>query len=265
MARYENFIIENKVNEYLNTKLGMSQFLTVDTSLESSAGMIKKVHKYTKSGSAQTVTEGNGNTSALSITYTPATHTVTTTQAKFAYSDEAEMADPYFVDKGVEAIADSIVNEYNAAAVAQFMTSENIVYTGDTTIDEDDFADAIAELALEDNEENGFFALVSPKTKAILRKSIGEELKYVEAFARTGYIGSVCGIPVYTSKAVADDKVIIANPQAVTCFMKKDVEIEQDRDIDTRTNTIVGRNVKVIALTDESKCVIIAKGQNPSA
>ena len=42
--------------------------------------------------------------------------------------------------------------------------------------------------------------------------------------------------------------------------MKKSAEVEQERDGNTRTNTIFGRNVKVIALTDESKCVTITLG-----
>ncbi|MGN1039659.1 MAG: hypothetical protein ACI4PI_03150 [Oscillospiraceae bacterium] len=260
MARYENFIIENKVNDYLNTKLELSKFLTVDTSLQETDGMVKKVHKYTKSGSAETVSEGSGNTSALAITYTPVSYTVTTTQAKFSYTDEAAMADSFYVDKGVEAIAESIVNEFNDKAIAEWAKTTNVVYTGNNVINYDNFADAIAQLNLEDEDEGKFSALVNPATKAIIRKSLGEDLKYVEAFARTGYIGSVCGIPIYTSKKVAANTVIIAAPEAVTCFMKKSSEIEQSRDADKRTNNIFGRNVKVIALTDESKCVMIKTG-----
>lgn len=258
MARYENFIVENKVSEMLETMLDMSQFLTVDTSLAEAEGMQKIVHKYTVTGGAQTVAEGEGNTEALSVGYTPVTHKVTTSQVKFEYTDEADMADSYYVDKGVEAIAKAIVNEYNAKAIAEFEKTSNNIQA--TAADEDAFADAIARLNLEDTEENGFFALVNPKTKAAIRKALGDELKYVEAFARTGYVGSVCGIPVYTSRKVSDNKIIIANKEAVTCFMKKSAEVEQERDGNTRTNTIFGRNVKVIALTDESKCVTITLG-----
>lgn len=256
MSRYENIVIENKVNEYLDTKLGMSQFLTVDTSLEEKDGMTKKIHRYTVTGAAETVTEGSGNTGTLAVGYTPETYTVTTTQAKFQYTDEADMADSYYVEKGVEALAQSLVNEYNSLAIAEFMKTSNTVSA--TDFGYDDFCDAIAKLNLEDEEENGFFALIAPSAKASIRKALGEELRYVEANARTGYVGSVCGVPLFTSKAVADDTVIIANKEAVTCFMKKDVSVEQARDIDARTNDIVARNVKVIALTDESKCVVIA-------
>jgi hypothetical protein len=80
-------------------------------------------------------------------------------------------------------------------------------------------------------------------------------LKYSEGFARTGYIGSVCGVPVIVSKAVPINKGYLATKEAVTCFVKKGTEIEQDRDIDTRKNIIVARKVMVVALTNGTKCV----------
>ena len=92
-----------------------------------------------------------------------------------------------------------------------------------------------------------------------------DELKYVEANARTGYIGTVCGVSIYTSKAVTAGTIYVANKEAVTAFMKKDVEIAQDRNENTRTNTIYGRNVKVIALTNQDKVCAIVKGAKPAS
>lgn len=50
----------------------------------------------------------------------------------------------------------------------------------------------------------------------------------------------------------------LACKSAITCFMKKGVEVEQERDADTRKTTIYGRNVKVIAATDLSKIAVLA-------
>ena len=260
MARYENFIIENKINEYLTSKLGMSQFLTVDNTLTETDGMTKKVHKYTVTGSAETVAEGEGNTAALTVGYTPVDYTVKTTQAKFEYTDEADMVDSFYVDKGVEALAKAIINQYNAAAIAEFEKTTNVVYTNDGVVDFENFADALAQLNLEDADEVGFFALVNPKMKAIIRKSLGQDLRYVEDYARNGYVGSVCGIPIYTSKLVSDGTVIIANKNAVTCFVKKNATTEQERDAELRKNKIIARDVNVIALTNEGYCVKIKVG-----
>ena len=259
-APYANDIIENKLEEKLNTLLSMSNYLTVDTSLEGVDGMIKYIHTYKSTGGAQDVSEGSGNTTKMSIQYESVPYTCTTSQATFEYTDEQLAKDSFMIDAGVEDLAKAIANDYNSKAVAEVEKTTNTVTT--TAFSFDNFADAIALLGnggLEDSEEAGFVALVNPATKAALRKALKDDLQYVEAFVRAGYIGSICGIPVYTCKDVSADTIDIFSPKAVTCFMKKDVETEQDRNIETRKNTIVARNVKVIALVDERYAVKISK------
>lgn len=261
-TRYANFVLENKLNEILDTKLSMSQFLTVDNSLQETSGMIKKVNVYTSTGSVEDVAEGQGNSTAIEMSYTPQTYTVTTTQGRFVYTDEDAMTDAFLVDAGLTNLAKEIVNDYNHKAITEMeSTSLKVTYPKNGVPTFDNFADAIALLNLEDSEENGFFALVNPAMKATLRKQLADDLKYVEAFSRTGYIGTVCGIPVYTCKDVSAKTIVIANKEAVTAFVKKNTEIAQERDENTRTNTVYGRNVKVIALTDGSKAVKIVEAQ----
>lgn len=265
-TRYENFVLENKLNELLTTGLEMSQFLTVDTSLVEEAGMTKNVHVYSSTGSGEDVTEGQGNTGAIEMSYVNKPYVVGTYQARFIYTDEDAMTDPYMIDAGLINLSKDIMNDYTAKAIAEFGKATHKVYTGaNTGFTFDVFADALAELDLEDADESGFFALVSVDDRAELRKAMKDELKYVEANARTGYIGTVCGVAIYTSKAVAAGTIYVANKEAVTAFMKKDVEIAQDRNENTRTNTIYGRNVKVIALTNQDKVCAIVKGAKPSS
>ena len=106
----------------------------------------------------------------------------------------------------------------------------------------------------------GYFLLINPAEKAELRKNLKDLLSYSEDFARTGYIGTVAGVPVYVSKAVPAKTAFLANPEAVTLFLKKDVEVEQDRDADKRNNIVYGRVYEVVALTDETKVVKIGAG-----
>lgn len=238
----------------------LSQFLTLDSNIELHDGMQIKVHRYTVTGGPEVVPENQGNTQELDVNYVEIPYTVETSQVRWHYTDEAAMTDSYYVDRGVESIGKALVNEYNQKAIAEYKKSENITYTGTTSVEFGNFADAIASLNLEDVDEKGYFALVNPKMKAILRKTCKDDLKYVEAFSRIGYIGSICNIPVYTDKLCDDNEVIIADKTAVTCFLKKDVQVEQDRNCDTRQNYIWGRNVKVIALTDEDHCCKIRTG-----
>lgn len=110
-----------------------------------------------------------------------------------------------------------------------------------------------------ENEE-GLFLLISPAVQAEFRKALGENLKYSEGFARTGYIGSVCGVPVIVSKAVPAGEAYLATKEAVTVFIKKDTETEYQRDADKRRNDYFVRKVGIVALTDETKIVKIAIG-----
>jgi hypothetical protein len=64
-------------------------------------------------------------------------------------------------------------------------------------------------------------------------------------------------VPVVVSKAVPTGKGFLATKDAVTVFIKKDTEIEQERDANTRKNLVYGRKVAVVALTDANKVVEI--------
>ena len=256
-TRYENAVIQEMLDELLITKLNMSQFLTIDTSLAEESGMTKNIHVYSSTGVGEDVEEGAGNSGSITMSYTNKPYKVGTYQARFVYTDEDAMTDPFLVDAGIQNLAKDILNDYNKKAVAEYKKATHTVKA--TAFNFDAFADALAELNLEDADEAGYFALVSVKDRAELRKNLKDSLQYVEANARTGYVGNVCGIPVYTSKAVEDGTIFVANKEAVTAFMKKDTEVAQERNENTRTNTVYGRNVKVIALTNVDKVCKITK------
>ena len=108
-----------------------------------------------------------------------------------------------------------------------------------------------------ENEE-GLFLLISPADKAAFRKALKDDLSYSEGFVRTGYIGTVCGVPVIVTKAVEAGKGYLATKEAVTVYVKKDSETEYERDADTRHNAYWVRKVGVVALTNADKVVKIA-------
>jgi hypothetical protein len=45
----------------------------------------------------------------------------------------------------------------------------------------------------------------------------------------------------------------VATKEAVKCFLKKDVEVEQERDADKRKNSVYLRTYYVVALVDATK------------
>lgn len=250
---YQNFILANKVSDILTTQVDLNTYMTVDTELAENAGMKKVINTYTATGNVENLAMGEGNTADIEVSFTPTEYTVGTTQGRFKYYDEQEMTDPMVVDAGLDGIAKTMVNDFTTKAIAEYekatLTLTGTAWTFDTVVD------AIAKMNLED--ETGLFLLISPADQANFRKALKDDLKYVEGFVRTGYIGSVCGVPVIVSKAVAKGKGYLATKDAITLFIKKDTEIEQERDANTRENRVFVRKVALVALTDATKLVKI--------
>ena len=251
---YSNFVLENKLEDLLTTKLDLNQFATQDKSLTEEPGMIKKVHTYTSTGDVEDLEMGYGNSDEIIVSFSEASYTVGVTQGKFAYYDEQEMTDPMVVDAGLDGLASRMTNDLTAKIIGEFDKATILADARATGLTFDAVVDGIALFPHED-AENGLFMLINRQDLAALRKNLADELKYVEAFARTGYVGSVCGVPVYVSDAVPAKKAFIATKAAVTVFTKKGSEIEQERDANTRNNKVFARKVMLVALTDATRVV----------
>ena len=248
---YENFVLENKIDDMLTTQIDMNAYLTPDYSLTENAGMKKIVHVYSATGNVQDLAMGAGNTSDIEVSYANKEYEVGVTQGRFPYFDEQEMQDPMIVETGLQGLSAKMAND---------LTSKAITAMGETTLTFDvtdwsfnDFADAIAKYPYEN--EDGLFCLINPAQKADIRKALNEDLKYSEGFARTGYIGHVCGVPIIASKAVPAKTAFLGTKEAVKCFVKKGVEVEQERDANLRKNSIYARKVMLVALVDGTRMI----------
>lgn len=250
---YENEVLSNKINDILTTQIDLNSYMTIDTSLTENAGMKKVVNTYTASGNIEELAMGQGNASEITVSFTPTEYEVKTFQGKFAFYDEQEMTDPMVVEVGLDGSAKTMINTFTAKAIAEFEKATLEVPSASWSFNT--VVDAIAKMNLEN--EDGLFLLISPADQAAFRKALKDDLKYSEGFVRTGYIGSVCGVPVIVSKAVPANKGYLATKEAVSVFIKKDTETEYERDADTRKNSYWIRKVAVVALTDATKVVKI--------
>lgn len=257
---YENFVLENKMEDLLTTAVDMNAYMTADTSLTENAGMKKKVNTYTATGNVQELGMGEGNTEDIEVSFITNEYEVGTTQGRTYYYDEQEMTDPYAIDVALKGLADIMTNDLTAKAIGEFKKATMVQY-GATWIF-DNIVDAIAKMNLE--KEEGLFLLINPAQQAAFRKNLKDDLKYVEGFVRAGYIGTVCGVPVIISKAVPVGEAYLATREAITCFIKKGNEIEQERDANTRKNTIFARKVMLVALTNATKVVRLSAKADPT-
>lgn len=249
-------VLENKFETQVITELDLSNYATIDSSMSGlDAGMTKKIITWNYSGELEEVAMGVGNTQSVEVAFATKEYEVGVTQGRFEYYDEQEMINPGVVDTGLKGLAERFVNDVTNKVIAEFGKGKQVVnYT--TAPSFDSFVDAVAVFK---EKAEGLFALVNPADLAALRKALKDDLKYVEGFVRTGYVGSVCGVPVIVSNAAPVGEIIVANSQAVTIFVKKGSEMETERDANVRKNSVYSRKVALVALTDETKVVRIKK------
>ena len=252
---YENFFLSNTVEDQYNSHLDLVPFCAVDNSLEGTAGMKRVIHTYRATNGTEKLTIGQGNTKSIEVSYTPVEYEIALAQNRFTWNDEHAMTDPNLVPVGMKHAGTDMFNTVQADIYGEF--AKTGIQVQATAFDFDAFVDASAALNLENVEDVSIFAFVCPKDKAKIRKALKDQLQYVESYARQGYIGSVAGINLYDKADATEGEVIVATKDAVTIFNKKGVEMEQDRDANTRVNNAYARKYYVVALTDESKAVKI--------
>lgn len=261
---YDNFFLSNEVEDQFNSHLDLQQFCTVDNSLVGTAGMIRKINVYKATNGTEKLGMGEGNTKSIEVSYTPEEYKILMAQNKFEYFDEQEMTDPMLVPVGTRHMGTDLFNTVNGDIYGEFKKATMVVLADKFNFAA--FVDAVASLNIEstDNQPEKVapqtFAFINGADTAELRKNLAEDLKYVEAYARSGYVGTVAGVNIYTKKDATKGTVVVATRQAVTIFNKKGVEIEQERDADHRKNDIYSRKYYLAALTDATKAVKIFKG-----
>ena len=252
---YENFFLSNEVEDQYNSHLDLQQFCTIDNTLVGTAGMKRKINVYRATDGTEKLVMGVGNSKSIEVNFTDSEYEILLAQNRFQYYDEQAMTDPNLVPVGMKHAGTDMFNTVNADIYAEFNKTGLTVPA--TAFGFDAFVDASAALNLENLEDVSIFGFVSPKDMAKVRKALKDDLKYVEAYAKNGYVGTVAGISLYTKADAEEGTIIVGTKDAVTIFNKKGVEVEQDRDSNTRQNSIYSRKYYLAALTDETKAVKI--------
>lgn len=253
---YPNQVLENRFEDQYNSKLDLMQFCTVDDSLVGVAGDKKVINTYTATNGTEVLEMGEGNTKDIEVSYEAKEYTIELLQNRFSYYDEEEMRDPLIVEKGLQHGVVDMFNTANKKAMAEFNKASVTVPV--TAFNFDAFVDGAAMLPFE-GEDVAAFALCHKNDVKEIRKALKDDLKYVEAYVRTGYIGTINGVSIYTSNEATEGTVILATKKAVTYFRKKGTEVEQDRNPDTRKNQVWHRQIGIFAFTDATQAVKLTK------
>lgn len=260
---YENFVLESKLTDLLNTKMAVRNFMTIDDSLTEAPGMKKTINTYTYTGQVEELAKGAKNSHRGAVSFTPKHYTVKVAQQVFDYHDEEFMQDPKVVEMGMEGSSTLMINDLNTKFFAELEKTDTTHQAAGNTLTYDDVVDAIALMNIED--ESKLFLIIGTALKAEIRKDPDFKGARQGEIIFNGQIGSIAGIPVVVSKATTEDTAYLATKEAVTLFIKKESEVEQDRDKEARKNTVILRKVNLVALTDSTKAVKITKAGRSKA
>lgn len=262
---FANKVIESKATDLLSTKLNHRSLMTIDAELQGSEGMTKTINTYTYTGEAEILGVGVGSTTSKrgSISYVGKDYTVQCIQEAFDYFDEDFMKDNNVVDMGVNGATDVMTNFLTSKfyeALATKQGAQELVgkteFAKGGAISYDTVVDAIADMKVEDESK---LVLVLPTDwKADIRKDNDYKAAQLGEVIYNGQVGTIAGIPVVCTKVLNatsgnQAKAYLLTPEAVTLFIKKNVEVEQDRDKDKRLNSIYLREYYICALTDATK------------
>ena len=256
IALYDNFVLENKMTDLVNTNLSVNSLFTTDTSLESEAGLKKVVNKYTYSGAVEKLAKGAKNTTKGSVALVPTEYTVERYQQTFEYNDMDVMQDPYVLDVLTTGAAETMANHIRTQYFGELAKITNTATY--TALSYDTIVDALQQIGRE--VESDQFIIMGLDGKAAIRKDADFKASRQGEILYTGQFGDICGVPCLFSKLVPADTVYVTAKDQVKFFVKKAGTVEQDRDIETKDNTVVYERHGLIALVADTKSVKLTKG-----
>jgi hypothetical protein len=250
---FDNKVIEARAKDLLTTALNFRSLMTIDNSLTETEGMVKTINVYTYTGAVEKLADGAKNTVRGSISYTGKDYRVERAQQVFDYLDSDFLKDSNVVDYSLKGANELMVNQMTSDFITEAKKASLSVDA--ETFGYEAIVDGIAKLRVED--ESKLFVIAPTDWKAELRKDEDYKVARMGEVVYNGQTGTVAGIPVIFSNAV--DTAFVMSPEAIKLFIKKDVEVEQDRDIETKTNTVALTSYYICALVDETKICKIVK------
>lgn len=251
---FENRVIEAKATDLLTTSVNHRALMTIDNSLAETEGMTKTINVYTYTGKVEKLADGAKNSTRGVVAYTGTDYKVGRVQQVFDYSDGDFYKDSSVVDVALEGANALMANEMTADFYAEAAKASE--EHSAPTFGYEAIVDAIAKLNIED--ESKLFVVIPTAWKAEIRKDEDYKNARMGEVVYGGQVGTIAGIPVVATNAL-ENEAYVMTPEAIKLFMKKDVEVEQDRDIETKINTVVLTSYYICALVNNNKICRIVK------
>lgn len=265
------------ISAKLSSAIVATPFAKIDNTLVGRPGSTITVPRYEYIGAATDLAEGE-TADKTKLGTSSKEYTVKKAVKQVELTDEAVLSgygNPVGETNSqlAKAIAEKVDNDVMAA-----LKGAQLTFTATGDISYDNIVDAIDALNEEENVEKVMF--IHPKQVSTLRKDddfISND-KYNNNVIMRGEIGMVANTRIVVSKkAINDAGTYYLNPivelkpesqtgdesAAVTIFMKRNVNLETQRELGNYTTLIGVDEHYVVALTDESK-VVVAKFEAPN-
>ena len=278
-TKLENLINPQVMGDIISAKVGkkivVKPFAKIDTTLQGVAGNTITVPTYSYIGDAEDVAEGvECGTTVLKATTSSAT--VKKAMKAIDITDEAVLGgygDP--IGEATSQLVKSIDSKIDADCMSALLAVKTQVYDGSTTqIGYDGIVDAID---LFDEEVNGAKVMfINPKQVTKLRKDSNfiSADKYPANVVMTGEIGMICNTHIVPSKKIVldstsafyscpivkieEDMESESEVPALTIYLKRDVNLESERNTLSRTTSISVDEIYTAVVSNASK-VVLAK------
>lgn len=260
-------VMADMISASLPAKIKFTPLAHVDSTLVARAGNTITVPKYAYIGEAEDVAEGV----AMGTTVLTASTTIATVKKAgkaVEITDEALLSgygDP--VGEATNQLKMSIADKVDSDCYAA-LKGASLVYDGSAgVISYAGIVNAVDKFE-EETDDSVKVMLVHPKQVTTLR--LDEDFKSIDKYplqtVMTGTIGEIAGCQVVPSKKVALEggnyicPIVITSKEdkeqpALTIYMKRNVELEKDRDILAKTTVISVDEHYTAVLSNEAKVV----------
>lgn len=256
----------------INSAIVVTPIAKIDTTLVGKAGSTITVPKYQYIGDAEDLAEGV-TADKTQLTTASAEYQIKKAVKQVELTDEAVLSgygNP--VGETNSQIAKAIAAKVDEDAMTALKGAQ-LQKTFDNAISYNNVVDAIDVMNEEENVEKVMF--IHPKQVSQLRKDANfiSNDKYPNNVIMKGEIGMIANTRIVPSKKAVNDAktyftcpIVELKPQsqtgdetaALTIFLKRDTNVETQRELGNYTTLIGADKHYVVALTDESK-VVVAK------
>ncbi|MDR1663934.1 MAG: N4-gp56 family major capsid protein [Clostridiales bacterium] len=262
-------VMADMISAELGKQLRATQFYKVDTTLTGRAGNTITVPTWLYIGAATDLAE-NEQGEVTEMQTKDMEYTVKKAVKNISLTDESVLSgygDP--VGEATRQLRMSIqdkMDDDGIAALQGITTINGHVATIAAAPAYEDVIDAL-DMLIKDNEEQGVavFLLVNHNTAKTIRKSpqfIDRNSMLADTVLTSGVVGAVGGCSVVISNKLTDTEAYILTPQCMTAFIKRDINVEQERQM-LYKRTVIGADAHYVVAIEDYDKVVALRWANP--